>query len=185
MSTPQNLQLVLQKAQEVINMAQAMGVVITIDCHPRTPLAMGSYDMVATTRVARNAQQGIATQECSPLHKTPQGMSDADPNAPWLGLAHRICCDAGIAHGNIADRLSALQDTLEGMTQDAQRYRWLFDSYTLEQVKQAFDNCSAPPSTPQMMVFEQLLGFYVAKQDVDHYIDSLREQSKQPQEAQF
>lgn len=181
MSTPLNLQLVLQKAQEVIEMAKAMGAVVTIDCQPRTPLAMGSYDMVADARSARNAQQGIPAQESSPLHKTPQGMSDADPNAPWLGLAHRICCDAGIAHGNIADRLSTLQDQLDGLNQDAQRYRWLFDSYTLEQVKQAFDNGTVPPTTPQMLVFEQVLGFYVAKQDVDHYIDSLRTKTNQEQ----
>lgn len=45
-------------------------------------------------------------------------MSDTDPNAPWLTLAHIICTDAGIEQGNIYDRLIKLQDIIQPAKKD-------------------------------------------------------------------
>lgn len=47
---------VLAAARELIEDAERMGVVLTIDLEPRHPLAMGSYDMRASTRPARAMQ---------------------------------------------------------------------------------------------------------------------------------
>lgn len=40
-------------AQQLVHMAELAGVVVTISTHPRQPLAMGNYDMVAEVRPAR------------------------------------------------------------------------------------------------------------------------------------
>ena len=40
-------------------------------------------------------------------------MTDNDPNAPWLSLAHIMCADAGIPPGPIMSRLEALRDKLD------------------------------------------------------------------------
>lgn len=40
-------------AQQLIHMAEQAGAVVTITLHPRQPLAMGNYDMVAEVRPAR------------------------------------------------------------------------------------------------------------------------------------
>jgi hypothetical protein len=39
--------------------------------------------------------------------------ADADPNAPWLSLAHMICSDAGSPPGHITARLEALRDKID------------------------------------------------------------------------
>lgn len=44
-------------------------------------------------------------------------MTDNDPNAPWLSLAHIICADAGIPPGPIFYRLEALRDKLDAWRQ--------------------------------------------------------------------
>lgn len=40
-------------AQQLVDMADLAGVVVTISLHPRQPLAMGNYKMVADVRPAR------------------------------------------------------------------------------------------------------------------------------------
>lgn len=44
---------ILEQAQRLIEEAKRHGVVLTIETEPRQPLAMGSYDMVASVRRAR------------------------------------------------------------------------------------------------------------------------------------
>lgn len=64
--------------------------------------------------------EGETGKEIVALYKAQpaQGdLPDADPNAPWLSLAHLICADAGIPPGHITARLEALRDKLDGTAQ--------------------------------------------------------------------
>lgn len=46
-------QILANQADDLINLADAAGFVITIEQKPKSPLAMGSYDTVASVRSAR------------------------------------------------------------------------------------------------------------------------------------
>jgi hypothetical protein len=53
MGTAAGRDWLLQEAVRVIQAAQDLGFVLTIDLAPRRPLAMGNYEMLATVRPAR------------------------------------------------------------------------------------------------------------------------------------
>lgn len=68
--------------------------------------------------------------------------ADADPNAPWLTVAHGICTNAGVAQGHISDRLAILSDSLAA---------------TGFKVK---TRCAAPPAVPaELLEAEYQRGF--------------------------
>ncbi len=46
-------EIVLTRAAALVEFARECGVVLTIETHPRQPLAMGYYDMVVGVRPAR------------------------------------------------------------------------------------------------------------------------------------
>lgn len=49
------IQAVQMAAQQLLDAARAYGLVVTVSLEPRTPLAMGSYDMVFNVREVKHA----------------------------------------------------------------------------------------------------------------------------------
>jgi len=50
------IQAVQMAAQQLLDAARAYGLVVTVSLESRTPLAMGSYDMVFDVREARDGR---------------------------------------------------------------------------------------------------------------------------------
>ena len=63
------------------------------------------------------------------------------------------------------------RESLTDDAKDAMRYRWLFNDVDLSAIKTAFDENKPPPSSSHSQIIEQIIGFYVNKQDVDEMID--------------
>jgi hypothetical protein len=53
LATTQLMELIHLKAEALIDLAISEGVVLTIETKAREPLAMGNYDIVVETRLAR------------------------------------------------------------------------------------------------------------------------------------
>ena len=51
---PGELAYIQQQAEQLITYASRLGIVVTIEQQPRQPLAVGSYDSVASVRFARS-----------------------------------------------------------------------------------------------------------------------------------
>jgi hypothetical protein len=55
---------------------------------------------------------------------------------------------------------------------DAKRYRWLFNDVDLAAIKSAYEGGKAVPTNLHSGVIEQIIGFYIEKQEVDALIDA-------------
>lgn len=87
-------------------------------------------------------------------------LSDTDPNAPWLSLAHMICADAGIPPGHITARLEALRDKLGAPAREPAGWKLVPSEPTEDMVIHGFE--SAPSlgfSKPEEWdAYEQMSG---------------------------
>lgn len=86
----------------------------------RVKQAVGTHPMPC----ARHCEAVAFAAEIRRLKAAPDNQQDADPNAPWLSLAHMICTDSGIPPGHITSRLEALRGKLDGPN-DAAMLDWL------------------------------------------------------------
>jgi hypothetical protein len=50
-------ELILNRASALVELAQSMGLVLTVETQPRKPFAMGHFDMVVGVRQARKPTQ--------------------------------------------------------------------------------------------------------------------------------
>jgi hypothetical protein len=115
--TEMDTAIIQREAEKLVEKAQALGVVVAIDIVSHYPPRTGKFDMVAHTRPARHKPEPIPVLSEATVFATPSSMTETDPNAPWLTLAHIICSEAGIAPGNIEARLTILRQRMHEQSQ--------------------------------------------------------------------
>ena len=109
--------IIQREAEKLVEKAKTLGVVVAIDIVSHYPPRTGKFDMVPHARPARHKPEPVPVLSEAAVFATPSPMTETDPNAPWLTLAHIICSEAGIAPGNIESRLTILRQRLHEKAQ--------------------------------------------------------------------